>query len=69
MHDLDDKHPDVQRPEIVTDEHLEYLDDLRESGRTNMLFGARPYLQDHFSLEKQAAATILDYWMRSFSRD
>lgn len=28
-------------------EYFEYLDDLRESGETNM-FGARPYLQGEF---------------------
>lgn len=55
------------RPEIVTDEHLEYLDDLRESGETNM-FGARPYLMGEFpELSNQEAQTILLYWMHSFS--
>jgi len=33
----------TERPEIVTDEHLDYLDELRESGVTNM-FGAGAYL-------------------------
>ena len=40
----------VERPDIVTDEHLEYLDDLRESGVTNM-FGAGSYLEDNFCLK------------------
>ena len=39
------------RPEIVTDEMLEYLDDLRESGETNM-FGAGPYVQREFGLQQ-----------------
>lgn len=55
----------TQRPSIVTDEHLEYLDALRESGVTNM-FGARPYVENEFSVSKSDATTILSYWMRSF---
>lgn len=61
-----DEHPEVQRPEVVEERHLRFLDELRESGETNM-YGARPYLQVAFGLEKQVASTILDYWMRSFS--
>lgn len=54
------------RPEIVTEAHLTYLDDLRESGETNM-YGARPYLMGEFpELDKNDAATILSYWMKSF---
>jgi hypothetical protein len=56
----------IPRPEIVTDEHLQYLDELRESGDTNM-FGARPYLIEDFDLPEDDAGTILSYWMMSFS--
>lgn len=53
-------------PEFCTEEHLEYLDDLRESAVTNM-FGSRPYLMQAFpELSKSEAAEILKYWMRSF---
>lgn len=55
----------IKRPEIVEDEHLEYLDELRESGITNM-FGATPYLQNAFDLNRNDAGTILKYWMKSF---
>lgn len=55
----------MARPENVTDEHLEYLDDLRESGVTNM-FGASPYLVRRFSLQDTSAGEILDYWMDTF---
>ena len=55
----------MNRPEYVTDEHLDYLDDLRESGETNM-FGARPYLIEEFGLGKKIAGDILQYWMESF---
>jgi len=56
-----------ERPAIVSDEHLEFLDELRESGATNM-FGARPYLMRAFpGLTKEEADDVLQYWMDSFS--
>ena len=54
----------VERPELVEDEHLTYLDDLRESGDTNM-FGAGSYLEDEFGLHRFKARTVLQYWMKS----
>ncbi len=47
-------------------EHKEFLDNLRESGETNM-FGAAPYLQNEFGLEKKEARSILTEWMDSFN--
>ena len=55
-----------ERPEFCTDEHLEFLDDLRGSGVTNM-FGATPYLQDAFPLDRREAMRVLRYWMGSFA--
>lgn len=55
----------IDKPEIVLDEYLEYLDDLGESGVTNM-FGAAPYLGDNFNLPQRDARSILSYWMKSF---
>lgn len=57
-----------KRPEIVTDEHLEYLDGLRESGETNM-FGAIPFIEKEFGMSDVNARTILKYWMESFGRE
>jgi len=55
------------KPEALTEDHLTYLDDLRESGITNM-FGARPYLINAFpKLSEKEAAAILCYWMKTFS--
>lgn len=55
------------RPEFCTDEMLEFLDDLRESGDTNM-FGARPYIENRFEdLTSKEASKVLLYWMSSFS--
>ncbi len=55
----------TERPSIVLDEHLTYLDDLRESGVTNM-FGGGAYLMDEFALNTRDARTVLMYWMQSF---
>jgi hypothetical protein len=46
-------------------EYLEYLDELRESGVTNM-YGARPYLIKEFDLNKAEATEVLSYWMKTF---
>lgn len=47
-------------------EYFEFLDGLRESGVTNM-FGASPYLQEAFGLERKEANEILGEWMKTFS--
>jgi len=57
----------IERPECVTQEHLSYLDELRESGETNM-YGARPWLRDAFpQLTKEQAGDVLTYWMHTFA--
>jgi len=56
----------IERPAVVTDEHLEFLDRLRDSGETNM-FGAIPYIRCEFAgLSRKAAGDVLAYWMKSF---
>ncbi len=57
----------IERPDIVTQEHLEYLDALRDSGETNM-FGASPYLEAEFGLTQPDAKIVLKYWMISFEQ-
>ena len=49
-------------------EFFGYLDELRESGETNM-YGARPYLQAEFELEGKAAGKVLVTWMETFAHD
>lgn len=58
-----------ERPDFVTDEHLEYLDGLRESGATNM-FGAGAYLQSAFKelKDRTKATAALSYWMHTFGK-
>jgi hypothetical protein len=49
----------------MTQEHKEFLNDLRDSGKTNM-FGATPYLMEEFpELSKENARAILSEWMAS----
>lgn len=47
-------------------EWMEYLDELRLSGETNM-FGAGIYLQREFPLTGDEATTVLMHWMDTFS--
>jgi hypothetical protein len=46
-------------------EYFEFLETLRSSGVTNM-FGAAPYLQREFGLDKYAAKDVLMAWMESY---
>lgn len=58
---------DMARPESVIEEHLSYLDELRESGVTNM-YGAAAYLVREFFLTRDEAGDVLSYWMKTFSK-
>jgi hypothetical protein len=56
-----------ERPAYCTEEHLEFLDELRESGATNM-WGATPFLKEEFKdLSDGEARQILFYWMDTFT--
>lgn len=55
------------RPEKCTDEHLEYLDALRESGITNM-YGSPEYLRKAYKgITKDESYKIVAYWMATFT--
>ena len=54
-HPINDKHT----------EHYQYLENLRRSGIVNM-FGARPYLESVFGLDKKEAGDILAEWMENY---
>ena len=58
----------MSRPEIVTDEYLEFLDYLRDSGIINML-GCAPYLLEEFPLSASEAFEVAAYWMESFGKE
>jgi hypothetical protein len=56
----------MNRPSYALDEHLTFLDDLRESGVTNM-FGAAPHLVEATDLTLKESTEVLKYWMATFS--
>ncbi len=43
-----------------------FLDELRESGVTNM-FGAAPYIVEEFGVTRQEAKDLLLNWMQTFA--
>ena len=54
-----------KRPEGMTEDHFEYLDELRESGRTNMWDSAK-YLVDEMEVPKVEAGKYVMHWMETF---
>jgi hypothetical protein len=51
---------------VLTQEHHDYLIDLRDSGETNM-WGAAPYIQREFGVQYVEAKNILLEWIRYMS--
>ncbi len=47
-------------------EYYVYLEELRQSGVTNM-FGATPYLREEFGLGRREAINILGSWMDNYA--
>jgi hypothetical protein len=47
-------------------DYFAYLDNLRETGETNM-FGAAPYLEQEFNLDPRTARDVTLKWMKTFS--
>lgn len=43
-----------------------FLDELRSTGITNM-FGAAPYIQEFFGVDRKVARDLLNEWMKTFS--
>ena len=46
------------------DKVFTYLDELRDSGVTNM-WGAGPYLEQEFGVSRRVSHVLLDAWMRA----
>lgn len=57
-----DEFPEEDKKEIY-----EFLDDLRESGITNM-FGASKYIVEVFNISKMQAQSALANWMNTFNQ-
>lgn len=47
------------------EKYYNYLEKLRKSGVTNM-FGAAPWLESRFKIEKELAYDILANWMNNY---
>lgn len=47
---------------------LNYLNELRDSGETNM-FGARPYIIRKFPVSSDEAKRLLMLWMHNFNNE
>ena len=59
---------EVRLPKWCEQKHLEFLDELREDGITNM-YGAVPYLiKEYPELDDTTAGKILSYWMMTFPK-
>ena len=52
----------------TTNKYWIFLEELRQSGVTNM-YGAGPYLQEEFGLTKKEAHEILADWMKNYNPD
>ena len=61
------KRKKVDNEKFWRDEVYLYLEQLRESGETNM-FGAGVYLQKHFELSKEKAIMYLSDWMKQYNQ-
>ena len=52
----------------TTNKYWIYLENLRRSGVCNM-FGATPYIEEEFGVDKEEARTILMDWMNNYNPD
>ena len=57
----------IKYTENEIQEFKRFLNDLRESGTTNM-FGAGKNLEYEFGLEKAEARKVLSSWMQNFKK-
>ena len=55
----------IKQAQLKLTEYFEYLDNLRESGLTNM-FGAGEWLENAYELEEGVAKDVLVLWMKTF---
>ncbi len=59
--------PNNMKMDIPQDQVNIFLNNLRESGVTNM-FGAGPYIMEEFGVTKYDAQRFLIKWMQTFKR-
>jgi hypothetical protein len=53
---------------VLTQEHHDFLIELRDSGETNM-WGAAPYIEREFNVSRADAKTILLEWIKFMSKE
>jgi len=53
---------------MMKPEHKKYLDDLRDSGVTNM-FAAPSYVEEEFGIPRWEAREIVKEWMDSYEKE
>jgi hypothetical protein len=56
----------TQLGKVLTQEHHDFLICLRDSGETNM-WGATPYIEREFGIQRSDAKTILLEWIEYMS--
>jgi hypothetical protein len=52
---------------MLEKKYKDFLDNLRKSGITNM-YGARPYIESMFEIDKKEATRVLTQWMKEFKK-
>jgi uncharacterized protein YciI len=57
----------MKESKVLTQEHHEYLIQLRDSGVTNM-WGAKPYIEREFGVPNKVARAILLEWIEYMSK-
>lgn len=63
----DKRTPNDPRPAFVAEEHLRFLDVIRD-GRSINMFGAAAPLREMFpELSRNESREVLSYWMRTFA--
>jgi len=57
------------RPTGMTDEILEFLDELRASGEINMCGAAEDLRWEYEGLDKKTSRAFLKYWIQTFGEE
>ena len=58
----------IERPEVVEDQHLEYLEGLKASSEMNMMHG-RSMLVNEYGLSRPDAMKVFIYWMKTCGQE
>lgn len=61
-----EKAKESTKPEIVRDEHIDFLDNLRKYGVKNIFETASHLIKEYPELKDKEAIKVLKYWMKTF---